>query len=198
MSRDRDALQSLWTDQPEEEDFVMSVEEIRSRAERFQTRITRRNLIEYAATILVVAVFAVQAALVPELVVRIGALLVVLGAMTVAWRLHVQGRAATRAEMDQVGSSWAEFHRAELVRQRDALRSVWAWYIGPFVPGSVVFMLGVGTAPSTGLPLVVGLVSAVLGLVFAGAVFAFIARLNAWAADRLQAEIDALDAARRG
>jgi hypothetical protein len=36
-----------------------------------------------------------------------------------------------------------EFHRRELVRQRDLLRSVWRWYIGPIVPGLVVFYAGI-------------------------------------------------------
>ena len=40
------------------------------------------------------------------------------------------------------------FHRRELVRQRDLLRSVLWWYIGPFVPGLVVF--GSGVTPRRG------------------------------------------------
>jgi hypothetical protein len=43
-----------------------------------------------------------------------------------------------------------QFHRRELVRQRDLLRSVWLWYIGPFVPGIVVFGMGVGSRHGTG------------------------------------------------
>lgn len=196
MSRDLDALQALWTCQPEEEDLAMSIEDVRARAERFQSGIGRRNRVEYAASALVVVVFVLQALLIPEPVVEAGAALIALGAVVVAWRLHAQARAATRAEMDRAASSWTEFHRAELIRQRDALRSVWAWYLGPLVPGLVVFMLGVGTAPSTGLPLGIGLAISTLGLLFAGAAFAFIGWLNARAADRLQAEVAALDAAR--
>jgi len=198
MSRDLDALQSLWTCQPEEEGMApeMSIEEVRARAERFQSRIGRRNVVEYAASAFVVVVFVLQALLIPEPVVEAGAMLIALGAAVVAWRLHAQARAATRAERERAASSLVEFHRAELTRQRDALRSVWAWYLGPLVPGVVVFMLGVGTAPSAGLPLGIGLAISTLGLLFAGAAFAFIGRLNTRAAERLQAEVDALDATR--
>ncbi|MES1199011.1 MAG: hypothetical protein ABUS48_03425, partial [Pseudomonadota bacterium] len=34
------------------------------------------------------------------------------------------------------------FHRSELLRQQQALEGVWLWYIGPMVPGLLVFVLG--------------------------------------------------------
>ena len=54
--------------------------------------------------------------------------------------------------------SCLEFHRSELVRQRDLLRSVWWWYLLPFVPGMLLIPVGSSLDDPLGL-LALGIVS---------------------------------------
>lgn len=174
----------------------MSLAEVHLHAQRFQSRIRTRNMIEYVAAAFVVAFFGWMAATVPEPIVRVGAGLIVFGALYVCWQLYRLGRAATHGELDAGGQSWAAFHRAELTRQRDALRTVWSWYLAPFVPGMLVFLAGVSFTPANPAPLPVRLGVFLAGLGIMAAMFAVIWALNAVGAKRLDAEIAALDRAR--
>jgi len=174
----------------------MSIADVHVRAERFQSRIRSRNLIEYVAAAFVIGVFGWMTVIVPEPSVQAGAVLIILGALYVCWQLHKLGRAASRSEMNAAASSWADFHRNELTRQRDALRSVWRWYLAPFLPGVLVFLGAVAftTATHTPLPERLGLFFGGVGLT--AVLFVAIALLNAVAARRLDAELAALDKAR--
>jgi len=191
---DRDPLQALWTGQ-NQEPFTMSLAEIHTRAERFQTRIRRRNTIEYVAAGTVVAFFAWTAALAPAPLVQVGAVLIILGALYVCWKLYELGRAATKAELDQA-ASLRDFHRAELMRQRAALSTVWRWYLAPFAPGMVVFLAGVAFAPDLEAPLAAKFVVFALGVGFVSLIFAAVAWINALAVKRLDAELGELDRGR--
>lgn len=190
---DRDPLQSIWKNQSQEK-FTMSLADIHARADKFQSRIRQRNWIEYAAAVFVIGAFVWMALSIPAPVVKTGALLIALGAAYVCWKLHEVGRAASKAERDTAQSLTA-FHRAELVRQRDALKTVWRWYLAPFVPGVLVFLAGVSFAPELEAPLAAKVVTFVTGLAFQAAVFAAVWWLNATGVKRLEKEIAALDAA---
>ena len=84
---DRDPLQTLWTQQKEEE-FTMSLADVQNRASTFQSTIRRRNLIEYLAAALVVGIFAWMVVIIPVPVVQIGAAMIAAGAVYVAYKLH--------------------------------------------------------------------------------------------------------------
>jgi len=172
----------------------MSLSDIHARAARFNARIHRRNLMEYVAGATVIAAFSYYALAFPDPLIKAGSVLVVLGALYVGWRLATTARA--NALPDQGGAqTWVEFHRAELVRQRDALRSVWRWYLAPFAPGLLVFFTGSAlSAPGPLLWAKLGIAG--VSVAVAAAVFAFIAWLNARAARRIEMEIEALDRAR--
>jgi len=176
----------------------MSLADVHERATRFQSRIRSRNTIEYAAAAFVVAFFGWMAATVPEPIVQVGAGLIVLGALYVCWQLYRLGRAATRGELDAGAQSWAAFHRAELTRQRDALNTVWSWYLAPFVPGMLVFLAGVSFTEANPAPFPARLAVFLAALGIMAALFAAIAWLNAVAVKRLDAEIASLDHAREG
>jgi hypothetical protein len=189
---EHDPLQSLWKSQ-KQEDFSMTLADIHARAECFQSRIRRRNWIEYAGAALAVAGFTWAAFAVADVLIRAACVLIILGTLYVAWKLATVARASARTDETM---SWADFHRAELVRQRDALNGVWRWYLGPLIPGMTLFWIGVGLARSADSPLWVNVGVAALGLAIAAGMFCGIAALNKRAAKTLQAEIDALDRAR--
>lgn len=173
----------------------MSLADIHDRAARFQSRVRTRNTLEYLAAAFVVACFGWTAASVPEPIVQVGAGLIIAGALYVCWQVYKLGRAATQDELHAGAQSWAAFHRAELTRQREALRTVWSWYLAPFIPGMLVFLVGVSFTSANPVPLVAKLVVLVLGAAIVGSVFAAVAWINALAVKKLDAEIAALDRA---
>ena len=160
-------------------------ENLRAEATAFQRKIERRNRREYLAGAFVIPVFCFYIWLFPYWVTRVGAAMVVLGTMVVMWQLHQ--RASSRVVPSDFGGACLQFQCAELARQRDALRSVWLWYLGPLLPGLVVFMWGQqGGSANHPVELIVD--------VFMLVVFLAIAWLNRRAAVKLQRQIDTLEA----
>ena len=162
----------------------LSPGDLRDQAVALQRRIARRNLREYLGGAVVVPAFSIYAWYFQDWAIRLGALLVILGTLLVMWQIHV--RAAARALPGDFGCTGLRFQRGELCRQRDALRGVWRWYLGPLVPGLVVFMWGVqgGLAGPVVLPADLMMVTASSLIIW----------LNRRAAASLQRRIDALDA----
>ncbi len=186
MSNDHN-LKQLWQQQATPT-VAFTQEAIRRQALAFQRRIAWRNRTEYAAGVLVMAVFAFYIWEFPFWLMRLGSALIIAGSLVLMWQLH--RRASSQSTpADGAGMSCLAFHRAALVRQRDALRSVWLWYIGPLVPGLVVFRWGVETALDATAPFAQGWVA---NLVIALVLLAVIG-VNLLAARKLQRKIEALD-----
>lgn len=187
-----DPLQSAWTTQ-KQEPFVMSLTDIHARAERFQTRIRWRNMIEYGAGIIVVFAFGGIALTTPDWGIRAGAALIILGVFYISWKLATVAGAARKDD----AVSWADFHHSELLRQHEALTTVWRWYLAPLLPGMLVFILATALSPAEGdIPLLARAVIALAAFAWVAAVFFGIAYLNKKAAAKLRADIEALDRAR--
>ena len=163
-----------------------------ARATRFERVIRRRNGIEYAAGVLVIALFgagAIAAFAIGEWLLALGPLLVIAGALALMWNLHRRGSNLERHPED----SCVAHLRRQLAHQSVALRSVPVWYIGPLVPGVLVFF---GTVTfkvaqqagwSVALSGIAGPASGALGI------FAAVIALNRWAASRLDRQIADLD-----
>lgn len=178
-------LKNAWKAQPTTP-LVLDNAQLEKRARRFRRSVGVRNALEYTVGFFVIAVFLWYAWQFTGVLMRTGSLLCAAGVAVVLWQLHC--RASARVLPDDTGRACLEFHRAELERQRDALRSVWRWYIGPMVPGVVVFRWGVETelADSTLFARGPG------ANLFIAGVFLAVILLNLWAAHRLQKRIDAL------
>lgn len=186
-----DALRRVWQEQTAPAS-PPTLDDVRRRAQRFSSRISWRNAREYVAGAVVIPTFLAE-------IVRggfnglvdVGNLLIVAGCSYVLYRMHQW--AAARALPSELGMVDAlSFHRAEIVRQRDLLASVWRWYLLPFLPGIVVTLVGRGLESPA-------LWNRVLGtMVAALAMAVFLAWLNRRGAARLQRDIDALDRLARG
>jgi hypothetical protein len=181
-------IRRLWRDQPSEE-VQMSVREIRARAERLERTVRWRNLREYAAAAIVIPVFAVQAWFAETAAVALGCWLVALAALWVVYHLHRRGT-ARRPAGEQGATSCLEFHRSEIVRQRDLLRSVWWWYLLPFVPGMLLIIVGRALEQPDRLAAALG------AAMFLAVIFVAIGRLNQRVARKLQRRLEELDALR--
>jgi len=176
-----------------------SPDELRRNMNKFERTIARRNLSEYLAAALVIGIFAFYAWIFPTLTLRMGCGLIILGTAYVVYELH--RRASAHPAPEDMGlRSCVDFQRAELERQRDALSSVWSWYLLPLVPGMCVFLLGIvqftmQITRSAGRPFHAGIAFAAMALIAVGVaiVFFIVWRLNQWAAKKLQAQIEELD-----
>jgi hypothetical protein len=186
-----DALRRAWQGQAPPA-ASPTLDDVQRRANRFSRRISWRNAREYVAGGLVIPVFLAD-------IVRggfnglvdVGNVLTVLGCSYVLYRMHQWGRA--RALPGELGTVDAlSFHRAEVVRQRDLLLSVWRWYLLPFAPGITLTLLG----RAMERPALWNRAMGTLAVAFALAVF--LAWLNRRVAARLQRDIDALDRASGG
>lgn len=182
-----DDLKQLWKEQPMST-TTLSREELRRCAKRMRRRIAVRNAIEYVACVFVIAGFTFHIVRFPFPLMRIGSVLIILGVLVLVWQM--QRRASSQPLPADVGNqTWLDFQRAQLVRQRDALRSAWLWYVMPLVPGMVVFRWGVETELGASAPFVRGWGADL----FIALVFVAIALWNRYAAHRLQKRIDKLD-----
>lgn len=165
---------------------------IRASADHFYRLVRRRNRIEYVASAFVIVCFTAYTFLLPSPVARIGAALVVLATLYVAWRLH-RHASADAPPAAEAARPLIEHQRAQFVRQRDMLATVWRWYLMPFVPGLGLMILSPAVERGPEALLEAG-GGALIALSIAAAVFIGIWWLNLRGARKLQAAIDDLDA----
>jgi len=177
--------EELWLNQPEEE-TNMTLKEIRSKALKFQTKIRRRNLIEYIGIVVGTAMYCGFMWYLPGVLVKLGAALTLAGMYFSVYQIRRDG-SAREVPVDSSPTECLEFHRRELTRQRDMLRRVGPWHIGPALPGLALFFVGVWIENVDGLEesLIVG-ASGVL----AAAVLSFVYWLNVRAANKLDQELE--------
>jgi hypothetical protein len=189
----------LWRSQATESPRISS-EDLRRRMRKFERKIFWRNIVEYAAGAVGIATYGYYEWKFPGLLLRIGSALVILGTLYVMYQLH--RRASAEPVLADLGrSTYVEFHQSQLVRQRDALRAIWSWYLLPFIPGFAVFLAGMtrsamARAQATGHPLSALQVAGFVGgaTCFLTVLFVGIWLFNRWAANKLQAKIDELEA----
>jgi hypothetical protein len=196
------SVEGLWQRQPTDPQNI-TLKDFHRRMQKFERKVAWRNIREYVAGVFVAVVFAYYAFRFPTLLVRIGCGLLIAGVFYVMYELHHRA-SAEPASLELPLNSCAEFQRRQLVRQRDALRSVWSWYLLPFIPGMFVFLCGLfefvmRLTQAAGTAFHVGAAIASFSLIGAGvaAVFFAIWKLNQWAANKLQSQIDELDALMR-
>jgi hypothetical protein len=179
-------FRKIWQEQ-EVENMRISVEKLREQAARFQRRIRWRNLREQVAAVLVVGVFGFMAVKSPALIPKVACWLIVAAAVFIG--IYIQVRGSVRSVPADLGATnCIEFHKRELARQRDLLKNIWSWYLGPFLPG---FAMLVGWSILVSPPgrRWFGITYAIGAALF----FWMIGWLNRKAARRLDREIQALD-----
>ena len=186
-----DGIKQAWQASAEEAP-PPTLDKVRDSADRLYRKVRRRNALEYGASVAVVLIFSAYALFLPAPTVRLGALLVVLGTFVMVWQFH--RRASAVAPPDASAAQPILVHqRDQLARQRDALASIFTWYLSPFLPGLFVMMfapaLDRGPAALTGLGLGYWLSIGTVILVFA-----VIWWLNRLAARSLHRQVESIDA----
>jgi hypothetical protein len=186
-------LKNLWQSQPTEPPRIYPGQ-LRKKIDKFERRIFWRNLREYAAGLVVIAIFGFYEWRFRTLLVRLGSGMIIAGTLYVMYQLH--RRASRRPAPAALGASTCiEFHRTSLERQRDALRTVWSWYLLPFVPGLSVLAIGSIASQRAAHPGSLGqlVISVLASQGIIPALFFAVWKLNRRAAEKLQAQIDELN-----
>jgi hypothetical protein len=181
--------QGLWQSQKKEYD-PMTLADIHQKARKFESKIQRRNAIEFVACGVVIVGFAPALFLQYHWLTKVGAAWIMLATVFIAWQLH------KRASVDApagTGETLVEAYRRQLMRQRDAVRSMGTWYLAPMIPGFVLLQAGfwLGT-PRAGVPIERVHTNVLIMLAVWIVLCAGIWLLNQWGAKRLQKKIDEL------
>jgi uncharacterized membrane protein len=187
-------VQEIWQCQPVE-GIKMSADEIRNRALKFEKRIFWRNAREYAGALIAVVVFAVSFVKTDDLGMRAAFAVLIAGLGYVVYEMHKRAAAIPASEMGT--KPYLQFHREELERQHDYLCHIWRWYLGPLVPGMLALAAAsvrLAHARLHGLS-ALQLLKGLGPLVVIVLLFVFIWKINQWAANALQKQIDELRAA---
>ena len=171
---------------------ILTTELLETRSRQLDSRIGKRNRWEYLAGLiggvvtLVLGLFVLLSGPLDPPAIMTGAGLLLVAAGSVVSMLQLHRRTGGGTSITGATAILASY-RAELVRQRDALRSVLLWYVLPFIPG---FLLIYGSALFTPGGFAWG------ALIPAGITIAFLAwvyHANRKAADCIDAEIAELD-----
>lgn len=181
------SIVELWQGQPLIE-RKLDMGDLIENVDRFQRKIRRRNVLEYtAACVLVIWAILFVARSDALLLIKAGVLLIALGGLGAAIILRLRGHGAEgKPPVASTTRDVLLWHRSELSRQRDLLRSVPVWYLGPFVPGLVLLLVGAWLAhPDKWLR--ISLSGALVLVVFTGVAF-----MNLKAARKLGEQIDAV------
>lgn len=186
-------LRNVWQNQ-KPEGILMSAEEIRRKAEKFERKIFWENALNYLVGFAGVALLSL--CLMWQILgalLRLGMGLILVAVLYMVWQTHK--RSPFRRMPAEMGvASCVEFHRRELERRRDLHRNVWKWSLGPAIPGLLVIMAGVAHMSPWNHSLR-ALIS--FDLMFAAIVvfaFAYAWRESQWRALKLQNQIDELNA----
>ncbi|MEL7689643.1 hypothetical protein [Citromicrobium bathyomarinum] len=188
-----DNLQTLWHAHAAENAFTQP-EDLMNRTSSFERQVRRRNVIEYLAGALVIALTIPMVALFVSIGftgMALSMALVALGVIIVLWNLRRRASAEVRRPEVECRTHLLAQYR----RQADALRKVPLWYIGPLIPGVLAVYATIGLRA-------VGQVEAWdivrnLGIPLAAtlAFFGFVIWLNLRAARKLAEQAKALDEA---
>lgn len=183
-----DPIVTLWTAQHQGARGA-SPAELMERARLLRRRVWRRDATEYAAGALAAGVFGWMGLASPDWGVRIACLVQIAGLLVVMRNLWTRRPVDDPAALDRDALSHL---RALLTAQRDALASVGRWYIGPMLPGMILFLAAVTRVTATKTGWGPALIVAALAAAIVCGVLYGVLRLNRRAARTLDDQIAAL------
>ena len=192
-----DPLKAAWLSQPVEP-TQMSTVELAVAAVRFEEKIRARNQREYLAGAFIVPVMAAFIVFGHQnWIIQASYVLGILGVAFILWQLHLRTR-PQRAPTQGSPESLLAFQRAELVRQRDALRAVPLWYLLPLTPCFVVMGVGRWLHPNPKLPVAEDHARIIGGGVVLVVIYVGVGLLNVLTARKLDREVRKIDALQGG
>lgn len=179
-----DQLADLWKSQ-ETPALVPSLEVIKSKASKFERQIFWRNLREWSVAAVLVPVFVLVAWFLPGVLVKVGAVVLVIACFYISYRLYKHGRANLPTDPTLTSVEFRRAYRGQMLAQVSLLRTAPVWYVGPVAVGYTLMQLGYA---SNGAGTGDTLFSITLGVVVLG----LVAWINLRAANLLKRQADRL------
>lgn len=138
MSINKKNIKSLWQTLPSEK-TVFNHKQMQARAEKFQAKHRRRDIMEYLGFAALLALIVLDPKLREDWKTWVASALAVLGCIIMLWNYN---RLAKSKSLPSSHSSETtlDYMRRELTRQRDAAATAWRWYILPVVPFFIFVM----------------------------------------------------------
>lgn len=135
---------------------------VKERSVAFDRRIRRRDLREVGAAIFVVVAFGYETITAGSWLSRMGAAVVMTGALYVMWKLRRARPGDAPEEAGRPVADCLRLHLRRVERQLELHETVLWWYLAPVAAGSMLFVAGLGGAPwATAITLAaIGLISA--------------------------------------
>lgn len=183
-----DPIVTLWTAQHTDA-RAPSPAELIERARLLRRRVWRRDATEYAAGALAGGLFVWMGFVSPDWGVRIACLVQIAGLLLVMRNLWIRRPVDNPTALDRDALSHL---RALLIAQRDTLASVGRWYIGPMLPGMILFLAAVSRVTATKTGWEPALIVAALAAAMVGGIVYGVLKLNRHAARTLDDQIAAL------
>jgi hypothetical protein len=139
-----------------------ALKSLKRKARRTRLQFAVRNGVEYLAVLSVAIMAVVRTFAADTLLMRVGNLLLAAGMIYLMVQLHARA-SARKPPADGTATDYLLFLRLELARQAEALRTVWRWYLLPFVPGMLVINAAVALEePGSGWLVTLGIFAALL------------------------------------
>jgi len=192
MTSDNSTLCNLWQTQPLES-FQMSLEQLRKKGKRLNRVLLIRDSTVWVVCLFEIGWFAWILTIAPQLVAKIGSILIMFGMAFMNGQVWLdqrnRRRSLQRAETSGNVNS-LDFFRSELVRQREFHRGLWFWSrMAALYPGLLVFGIGCIVVFPSPDNLVGYAITAVALILFPLSIW-----LNLSKSRKYQREIDTLDA----
>jgi hypothetical protein len=184
-----DPIVTLWTAQHADARAPSSAE-LMDRARVLRRRVWRRDATEYAVGAVAAGVFGWMGLASHDWGVRTACLVQIVGLLLVMRNLWTRRPVDDPAALDRDALSHL---RALLTAQRDALASVGRWYIGPMLPGMILFLAAVSRVTATNTGWGPALIVAALAAAIVCGVLYGVLWLNRHAARTLDAQLATLD-----
>jgi len=185
-------LRDLWQAQPQES-FWMSPDDLRKKRKRLNRELLIRDSTVWIVCLFEIGWFAWILTISPQLVTRIGSILIMFGMAFMNSQVWLDQRRRRRSHERAETSgniNSLDFFRSELARQCEFHRGLWFWSrMAAFFPGLLIFSTGAIVVFPWPDNLVGYSILAVTVILFPTAVW-----LNLSKSRKYQREIDALDA----
>jgi hypothetical protein len=164
----------------------LTMESIMSDVFKFERKIKRRNLLEWAACVFIVVFLSFTVLNENHILVKIGAIGMIFSAIFIGLFLFKKGRIQPFDKLTVSTSQFMKEYCAELQKQEKLLRSVPIWYLGPMAISIAVMLIGkMLEAAATGAPIIYPII--VFGIVTIA--FIIVAMLNYRATTKLHLKI---------
>jgi hypothetical protein len=129
-------IKTAWQSQQIEEHTMVTIHDLRLRADKLRTRLSYRNcaLYVYSAFNIVAGLWLVANDSFPNM--KAPMLLMIVAHLFVLWQVW-QRFGLSKLPPESSGQNALQFHRQELERQHHAVENAALWYIAPFMPALI-------------------------------------------------------------